>query len=177
MKADPNQPPVSLRCAILTIANRPREDTSGNYLSQAVQAAGHQLHAHERCAGDRYQIRKTLSDWIADPAVQVVLCTGGTGFSHDKATIPAITPLLDQTIPGFGELFRHLSWLDIGASSLQSDALCGTANGTLIFCLPGSTGACQLAWEKILLPQLDSRQQPCNFASAYRTHPEPATHA
>lgn len=170
MKADPNLPPVSLRCAVLTISNRrtPADDSSGAYFSTALQTAGHQLQARSLCSDNRYQIRKVLSDWIADPAIQVILCNGGTGFTHRKSTIAAVGPLLDNTIPGFGELFRHLSWLDIGASTLQSDALAGVANDTLVFCLPGSTGACRLAWEKILLPQLDSRQAPCNFASAYR---------
>ncbi|WP_345797068.1 molybdenum cofactor biosynthesis protein B [Castellaniella sp. MT123] len=174
MKADPTQPPVSLRCAILTISSRRKtpDDTSGDYLSTALRDAGHAVQARDLCPDDRYQIRRILSDWIADPTIQVILCNGGTGFTHRKSTIAAVTPLLDQVVSGFGELFRHLSWLDIGASSLQSDALCGTANDTLIFCLPGSTGACQLAWEKILRPQFDSRQQPCNFASVYRTHPE-----
>lgn len=170
MKADPTLPPVSLRCAVLTISSRRQaaEDTSGDYLCGALQEAGHVLHARELCSDDRYRIRKVLSNWIADPEVQVILCNGGTGFTHRKSTIAAVSPLLDQVIPGFGELFRHLSWQDIGASALQSDALGGLANDTLVFCLPGSTGACRLAWEKVLQPQFDSRQRPCNFASAYR---------
>lgn len=174
MKADPALPPVSLRCAVLTISSRrtAAEDTTGDYLATALAEAGHVPQARALCPDDRYRIRQVLSDWIADPAIQVILCNGGTGFSHRKSTIPAVTPLLDQVIPGFGELFRHLSWLDIGASSLQSDALGGTANDTLVFCLPGSTGACKLAWEKILQPQFDSRQRPCNFASAYRAPAE-----
>ncbi|CAM3790051.1 molybdenum cofactor biosynthesis protein B [Castellaniella denitrificans] len=170
MKANPALPPVSLRCAVLTISSRrtAAEDTTGDYLAAALGEAGHDLRARALCPDDRYRIRKVLSDWIADPDIQVILCNGGTGFTHGKSAIPAVTPLLDQVVPGFGELFRHLSWLDIGASSLQSDALGGMANDTLVFCLPGSTGACRLAWEKILLSQLDSRQLPCNFASAYR---------
>lgn len=170
MKADTTLPPVQLHCAVLTISSRrtAAEDTSGDYLADALQAAGHTLQARALCPDDRYRIRQVLSDWIADPDVHVILCNGGTGFGHNKSTIPAVTPLLDQVVSGFGELFRHLSWLDIGASALQSDALGGTANGTLVFCLPGSTSACRLAWEKILQPQFDSRQRPCNFASAYR---------
>ncbi|MFT0532992.1 molybdenum cofactor biosynthesis protein B [Castellaniella hirudinis] len=173
MKADPTLPPVSLRCAVLTISSRrtAAEDTSGDYLCAALKDAGHGLEARDLCVDNPYQIRKILSAWIADPAIQVILCNGGTGFTHEKSTIAAVTPLLDQAIPGFGELFRHLSWLDIGSSALQSDALGGTANQTLVFCLPGATGACRLAWEKILQPQLDSRQPPCNFATAYRKHP------
>lgn len=174
MKANTTLPPVSLRCAVLTVSSRrtAADDTTGDYLATALTQAGHTLQARALCPDDRYQLRRILSDWIADPAVQIILCNGGTGFTHGKSTIPAVLPLLDQTVPGFGELFRHLSWLDIGASSLQSDALGGTANDTLVFCLPGSTGACQLAWEKILLSQLDSRQLPCNFASAYRARTE-----
>ncbi|WP_322996328.1 molybdenum cofactor synthesis domain-containing protein [Castellaniella sp.] len=172
MKADPSLPAVSLHCAVLTISSRrtTADDSSGDYLSTALQDAGHILHTRGLCVDDRYQIRKVLSDWIADPAIEVIICNGGTGFTHEKSTIAAVSPLLDQAIPGFGELFRHLSWLDIGSSALQSDALGGTANHTLVFCLPGSTGACHLAWEKILQPQLNSRQPPCNFASAYRRH-------
>ncbi|WP_323029073.1 molybdenum cofactor biosynthesis protein B [Castellaniella defragrans] len=174
MKARPDLPPVSLRCAVLTISSRrtTAEDTTGDYLAAALAEAGHVLQARALCPDDRYRIRKVLSDWIADPDIQVILCNGGTGFTHGKSAIPAVTPLLDQVVPGFGELFRHLSWLDIGASSLQSDALGGMANDTLVFCLPGSTGACRLAWEKILQPQFDSRQLPCNFASAYRARTE-----
>ncbi|WP_368642340.1 molybdenum cofactor biosynthesis protein B [Castellaniella ginsengisoli] len=175
MKANPALPPVSLRCAVLTISSRrsAAEDTTGDYLADALSGAGHVLQARALCPDDRYQIRKVLSDWIADPAIQVILSNGGTGFTHGKSTISAVTPLLDQAVSGFGELFRHLSWLDIGASALQSDALGGTANDTLVFCLPGSTGACRLAWEKILLSQLDSRHPPCNFASAYRARTDP----
>ena len=174
MKADASLPPVSLHCAVLTISNRPAtaEDTSGDYLATALQDAGHVLQARAQCPGDRYRIRQVLSDWIADPDVHVIVCNGGTGYGPRKSTVAAVTPLLDQVVSGFGELFRHLSWLDIGASALQSDALGGTANDTLVFCLPGSTSACRLAWEKILLPQLDSRQPPCNFASAYRARTE-----
>jgi molybdenum cofactor biosynthesis protein B len=170
MKADPSKPPVRLRCAVLTISSRPdRQDTSGDFLAAALQQAGHHLQARALCPDDRYQIRRILSNWIADPDVQVILTNGGTGSSHGKSTVAAVSPLLDATIPGFGELFRHLSWLDIGSSALQSDALAGRANHALVFCLPGSTGACRLAWEKILQPQFDSHQRPCNFASEFRT--------
>ncbi|MGB7399335.1 molybdenum cofactor biosynthesis protein B [Castellaniella sp.] len=170
MKADSSLPPVNLQCAVLTISSRRQahDDTSGDYLAQALQAAGHTLQARDLCPDNRYQIRRILSDWIARADIQVILCNGGTGFTHQKSAIAAMAPLLDQTIPGFGELFRHLSWQDIGTSALQSDALGGQANDTLLFCLPGSTAACRLAWEKILLSQLDSRHPPCNFASVYR---------
>lgn len=169
MKAQPHQPPISLRCAVLTISDRrsATDDTSGDYLCTSLLAAGHQLHTRGISPDNIYQIRQTLSNWIADADVQVIIVNGGTGFSHRKSTVAAASALFDQTINGFGELFRHLSWLDIGSSSLQSDALAGTANNTLIFCIPGSTAACRLAWEKIIADQLDSRHGPCNFATLY----------
>uniref|UniRef100_UPI00334189E5 molybdenum cofactor biosynthesis protein B n=1 Tax=Castellaniella defragrans TaxID=75697 RepID=UPI00334189E5 len=170
MKADPALPPVTLGCAVLTISDRhtPADDTTGDYLCDSLRAAGHTPRTRTICRDDPYQIRKVLSDWIAEPGIQVVITNGGTGFSHRKSTVAAVTPLLDQTVPGFGELFRHLSWQEIGSSALQSEALAGLANDTLIFCLPGSPKACQLAWEGILREQLDSRHRPCNFAGAYR---------
>ncbi len=170
MKADPTLPPVTLGSAVLTISDRrtPEDDTTGDYLCDSLRTAGHPLQTRAICRDDIYQVRKVLSDWIADPAIQVILTNGGTGFSHRKSTVAAVTPLLDQAVPGFGELFRHLSWQEIGSSALQSEALGGLANGTLIFCLPGATRACRLAWESILREQLDSRHRPCNFATAYR---------
>lgn len=170
MKANPLLPSVSLHCAILTVSDRrsAADDTSGDYLCASVQAAGHQLKARTICPDNIYQIRKVLSDWIANPDIHIVLVNGGTGFSHRKSTVAAASALFDQTISGFGELFRHLSWLDIGSSSLQSDALAGSANNTLVFCMPGSTNACRLAWEKIIAEQLDSCHGPCNFAGSYR---------
>lgn len=169
-KADPALPLQPLNCAVLTISDSRRSDndTSGDYLANSLTAAGHRCVARAISRGDLYQIRKALSDWIADDAVQVILTNGGTGFSHQKSTAAAITPLLDQVITGFGELFRHLSYQDIGSSTIQSDAFAGTANGKLVFCLPGSTGACRTAWEGILKEQLDSRHRPCNFATHYR---------
>jgi len=104
-----------------------------------------------------------VSDWIVRPEVQVVLITGGTGFTGRDSTPEAITPLLDKLVDGFGELFRHVSWEEIGTSTLQSRALAGLANRTLVVCMPGSTGACRTAWGRILREQLDSRTRPCNF--------------
>ena len=168
-KADPNAPRVSLNCAVLTISDsRTAEtDTSGDYLAEAVAAAGHRCVRRDLSSGNIYDLRKIVSDWIADSEVQVVLTNGGTGFTHQKSTGAAITPLLDMTLTGFGELFRHLSYLEIGSSSLQSDAFAGVANDTLIFCMPGSTNACRTAWEGIIRDQLDSTHRPCNFATHY----------
>lgn len=169
MKASADQPKTSLTCAVLTVSDTrtPENDTSGDYLRDGLAAEGHQCVARAISAGNLYQIRKIISDWIANDSIQVILVNGGTGFSHQKATGAAITPLLDATITGFGELFRHLSYLDIGTSTLQSDAFAGAANDTLIFCMPGSTSACRTAWEGIIREQLDSTHRPCNFASHY----------
>jgi molybdenum cofactor biosynthesis protein B len=110
-----------------------------------------------------------LSQWIADDAVQAILVTGGTGFSGRDSTPEAAAVLFDKTIDGFGELFRHLSYSDIGTSTVQSRALAGLANNTVIFCMPGSTGACRTAWEGIIAEQLDSRHRPCNFVGVLKT--------
>lgn len=168
-KHRPDAPPVSLRIAVVTVSNRRQthNDDSGDYLADALAQAGHQCVQRSICPENIYDIRLALSHHIASPDVQVVITNGGTGFSHGQTTVAAIRPLLDHTFTGFGELFRHLSYLDIGSSSLQSDAFGGMANNTLVFCLPGSPGACRLAWERILREQLDSAHQPCNFASHY----------
>jgi molybdenum cofactor biosynthesis protein B len=113
---------------------------------------------------DRFLLRAALSNLIADPNVQVVLMTGGTGFTGRDSTPEAVAPLLETKIDGFGELFRQLSYAEIGTSTLQSRALGGLVNNTLVFCMPGSTGACRTAWEGILKTQLDSTHRPCNFA-------------
>ncbi|HRL22431.1 MAG TPA: molybdenum cofactor biosynthesis protein B [Alcaligenes sp.] len=168
-KAQPDLPAASLAAAVLTISDKrgPNDDTSGDYLAASLQNSGHRCVQRAISRDDIYAVRAILSQWIANPDIQIILCNGGTGFSHKKSTIAAVTPLLDQVITGFGEQFRYLSFQDIGSSALQSDALAGTANQTLIFCLPGSPGACTLAWEGILRQQLDSRHRPCNFASQY----------
>jgi len=108
-------------------------------------------------------MRAVASQWIADPKVQIILTTGGTGFTGRDSTPEALLPLLDKTIVGFGELFRQISLEDIGTSTIQSRAFAGLANRTVIFCVPGSTGACNTAWEGIIQQQIDSRTRPCNF--------------
>jgi molybdenum cofactor biosynthesis protein B len=162
--------PISLRCAVFTISSRrtAEDDSSGDLLAECVQAAGHQLVRRAIVPDNLYQIRRVLSDCIADGEVQVVLTNGGTGFAANNVVPEAVLPLLDREIPGFGELLRQLSHEDIGSSALQARSLGGLANDTLIFCLPGSPGACALAWHGILAEQLDSRHKPCNFASRFR---------
>ena len=154
-----------LRITVLTVSDTRNEqtDTSGKYLVNALQEAGHCYEDKIIVKDDIYQIRAITSAWIASNDVDVILLTGGTGFTSRDSTPEAIIPLLDKTIEGFGELFRHLSYADIGTSTVQSRALAGLANNTLVVCMPGSTGACKLAWESILQEQLDSRHSPCNF--------------
>lgn len=160
-----------LRVAVLTVSDTRTEqdDSSGQFLVEALQAEGHQMGEKSIVKDDVYQIRAVLSGWIADAAIDAVLITGGTGFSGRDSTPEAITPLFDKIIDGFGELFRHFSLEDIGTSTVQSRALGGFANNTVIFAMPGSTGACRLAWDKILREQLDSRHRPCNFVGVLTT--------
>ena len=157
---------LPLKIAILTVSDSRGEDqdTSGHFLRESAESAGHQVVAKAIVPDDLYQLRAVVSRWIADPEVNVVLSTGGTGVTGRDSTPEAVLPLFDKAIEGFGELFRQLSFAEIGASTIQSRALAGLANGTFVFCLPGSTGACRTAWEQILRPQLDIRTRPCNFA-------------
>lgn len=156
---------VPLHICVLTVSDtRNREtDTSGQRLQDLLQEAGHQLHQRELVKDDIYQIRAVISNWIVDTQAQVILITGGTGFAGRDSTVEAVTPLFDKTVVGFGELFRQVSYEEIGTSTIQSRATAGLANRTLIFCLPGSTGACTTAWQRIIKDQLDSRHRPCNF--------------
>jgi molybdenum cofactor biosynthesis protein B len=160
---------IALACAVLTVSNTrtAADDTGGDLLAERIAAAGHRTVRREIVADDIYQIRRAVSDCIADPQIQVVISTGGTGFSLRNSVPEAVGVLLDQQIPGFGELFRQLSYADVGSSALQSRALAGFANRTLIFCLPGSTGACKLAWDSLIAEQLDSGHKPCNFATHF----------
>ena len=128
-----------------------------------MTAAGHQLNDRRICPDDRYQIRSELSQWIANPSVDVVITSGGTGLTGRDGTPEAIAPLLDKTIDGFGELFRVLSYESIGSSTLQSRCLAGVANGTIVFVLPGSLDAVQTAWDRLISSQLDTNTRPCNL--------------
>lgn len=156
---------MSLVIALLSVSDTRTlaDDRSGDVLQQRLEQDGHRLHERLIVPDDRYQIRAALSSWIADPAVQVVISSGGTGLTGRDGTPEAVTPLLDKTIAGFGELFRVLSFETIGTSSLQSRCLAGVANGTLIFVLPGSTDAVETAWDRLIHAQLDATTRPCNL--------------
>lgn len=165
MTATPDFIPLSL--CVLTVSDTRTEanDTSGDYLAEAIATEGHRLHARAISPDDRYRLRAIVSAWIADPHVDGILVTGGTGFTGRDSTPEALRPLLDKEMPGFGEMFRAISIEEIGTSSLQSRAFAGLANGTFLFALPGSTSACRTAWERILRAQLDARTRPCNLAT------------
>jgi molybdenum cofactor biosynthesis protein B len=156
---------VPLRIAVLTVSDSRTEDTdkSGKLLVSRLSEAGHELHQKVIVPDDIYRIRAVISGWICDEDPQAVITTGGTGVTGRDGTPEAIAPLLDKQIEGFGEMFRMLSYDSIRTSTLQSRALAGVANGTYIFCLPGSSGACAEGWDKLLSHQLDYRTGPCNL--------------
>jgi len=156
---------IPLNIAVLTISDSRTEsdDTSGGYLVKALEETGHRLAEKRIVPDDIYQIRAAVSTWIADPQVNAVVTTGGTGITGRDGTPEAVAPLLDKEIEGFGELFRAISYQQIRTSSLQSRAVAGVANSTFIFCLPGSSGACRTGWEEIIREQLDNRHMPCNL--------------
>lgn len=160
---------IPVAIAVLSVSDTRNEetDTSGRLLVERVEAAGHRLAGKVILPDDVYRVRAQVSHWIADPAVQAVLITGGTGLTARDRTPEAIRPLLDKEIDGFGELFRSLSYPEIRASTVQSRVLAGIANATFVFCIPGSTNACRLAWDGILKEQLDSRTKPCNFVQLF----------
>lgn len=162
---------IPLSVAVLTVSDSRTEETdsSGRYLVESLQQAGHTLVEKRIVVDDCYLIRAVVAAWIADASVDVVLITGGTGFTRRDSTPEAVAVLFDKAIDGYGELFRQLSYNEIGTSTLQSRAVAGLANDTLVFCMPGSGNACKTAWEKILCEQLDSRHGPCNFAAVLGT--------
>ncbi|MBQ26422.1 molybdenum cofactor biosynthesis protein B [Alcanivorax sp.] len=159
-----------LALAVLTVSDTrtPQTDTSGDLLVQRLEDAGHTLAARQIVKDDVYQLRKVVSDWIADDSIQIILTTGGTGFSGRDSTPEALSVLFDKHIEGFGELFRQVSVEDIGSSTIQSRCLAGLANRTVIFCLPGSNNACATGWDRIIQEQLDARHRPCNFVAQVR---------
>ncbi|ATE73050.1 molybdenum cofactor biosynthesis protein B [Lysobacter capsici] len=158
---------IPLNLCVLTVSDSRSlaEDSSGDYLIQSLTDAGHRLVERKLLPDDRYKLRAAVSQWIADDGVDGILVTGGTGFTGRDSTPEALLPLLDKEMPGFGELFRAISYDEIGTSTLQSRAFAGLANATFLFCLPGSTSACRTAWEKIVSAQLDARTRPCNLAT------------
>jgi molybdenum cofactor biosynthesis protein B len=156
---------VPVDIAVMTVSDtRTLEtDTSGQALVDMLTAARHRLAERLIVPDDKYRIRYEVSRWILDPQVQAIITTGGTGLTGRDSTPEAIAPLFDKPIEGFGELFRWLSYQTIGTSTIASRALAGVANGTFVFCLPGSTGACKDAWDGIIRQQLDRRNRPCNL--------------
>ncbi|MCU7905513.1 MAG: molybdenum cofactor biosynthesis protein B [Candidatus Thiodiazotropha sp. (ex Epidulcina cf. delphinae)] len=160
---------VPLNLAVLTVSDSRTEETdkSGRTLKERALEAGHRVVDKVIVPDDIYRMRAVVSRWIADSDVHVIVSTGGTGITGRDSTPEALLPLFDKAIEGFGELYRSISLEEIGASSIQSRAIAGLANGTLIFCLPGSTGACRTGWDKILKDQLDMRTRPCNFAQMF----------
>lgn len=166
MKAKADTPFVALNIAVLTVSDTRTfdTDTSGQLFVDRLSAAGHRLAERVLLKDDLYKIRAQVATWIADDNVQVVLITG-TGFTGRDSTPEAVACLLDKQVEGFGELFRQISVADIGTSTVQSRALAGLANGTLVCCLPGSTNAVRTGWDGILAEQLDARHRPCNFVA------------
>lgn len=162
----PDRQFIPLTIAIMTVSDTRTEETdkSGQLLVDRLTGAGHHLAEKVIVPDNIYRIRAIVSQWIVNEAVQVVITTGGTGLTGRDGTPEAISPLLDKEIQGFGELFRMISYHEIKTSTIQSRTLAGVANGTYIFCLPGSTGACQTGWDLILKDQLDYTHRPCNFA-------------
>src|SRR5690554_3379281 len=148
---------LAVNAAVVTVSDTRQEDTdtSGRYLAQQLEAVGHRVVSKCIVKDDLYKLRALVAGLIADDEVQVILVTGGTGFTHRDNTVNAITPLLDKTIDGFGEVFRYLSYQEIGSSTVQSRAFAGISNDTLVCCVPGSTGACRTAWEGLIAQQLD----------------------
>lgn len=165
MKAKADSPFVPLNIAVLTVSDTRtfETDTSGQMFVDRLTAAGHGLIERVLLKDDLYKIRAQVATWIADDEVQVVLITGGTGFTGRDSTPEAVACLLDKQVDGFGELFRQISLPDIGTSTIQSRALAGLANGTLVCCLPGSTNAVRTGWDGILSDQLNNSFRPCNF--------------
>ena len=159
--------PIPLNVAVLTVSDTrtPKTDTSGAAAVQALEAGGHKVVARVILPDDTERLRQQFQSWIADDGVAVVISTGGTGITRRDVTPEALAPLVSKEISGFGELFRMLSYEDIGASTIQSRAVGAICEKTLVFLLPGSTGAVRLAMDKILSPQLNSNTKPCNFVS------------
>ncbi|MFZ0467913.1 MAG: molybdenum cofactor biosynthesis protein B [Thiogranum sp.] len=156
---------IPLNIAVMTVSDTRTEenDTSGKVLADRLTGAGHRLADKVIVRDDIYAIRAAVSGWIADPGVEAVISTGGTGVTGRDGTPEAVQVLLDKRIEGFGEIFRMLSYEEIRTSTIQSRALAGVANGTMVFCVPGSSGACRTAWDKLIAYQLDYRTRPCNL--------------
>lgn len=155
--------PVSIAVLTISDSRTAQDDKSGDLLVDRIARAGHDFVEKRIAKDDIHEIRAAVGQWIVDPSVQVILTTGGTGVTGRDGTPEAIRPLLDKEISGFGEMFRVLSYEKIKTSTLQSRAFAGVANGTYLFCLPGSSGACADAWDMLICHQLDYRSRPCNL--------------
>jgi len=164
-KIDELRPFIPVRIAVLTVSDTrgPSDDRSGDSLARMLADAGHQLAARALVKDEVPAIRAAVERWIADPAIDVIITTGGTGFTGRDVTPEAVKPLFEKEIDGFATIFHIISFQKVGTSTIQSRACAGLARGTYIFCLPGSPGACKDAWEEILKWQLDNRHTPCNF--------------
>lgn len=165
MPIDESRPFIAVRIALLTISDTRTlaDDLSGDLLAGRIEAAGHVLAARGIVTDDADRIIEALAGWIEDTGVDCVITTGGTGVTGRDVTPEAVEAVCDKIIPGFGEMFRWLSFQSIGVSTIQSRAIAGVAAGTYIFALPGSRGAVKDGWDQILVHQLDNRFQPCNF--------------
>ncbi len=165
--AHADRPFVPLNVAVLTVSDTrtPETDTSGALIAERLAAAGHTIAARLILPDDLERLRTQVRAWIDDPNVHAVISTGGTGLTKRDITPEALTPFFTKPVPGFGELFRMLSYAEIGSSTIESRAVAGIAGDTLVFCLPGSTGACRLGMDKIILEQLDARFRPCNLVA------------
>lgn len=158
---------IPLRVAVITISDSrtPENDTSGDYLADSLQEEGHQVPYRKIVKDDKYVLRAEFSALIANGDIDIIVSTGSTGLTGRDIAPEALEPLFDKSIDGFGELFRSASLPDIGAATIQSRAFAGLANATVIFCIPGSPGACRTGWEEVIRPQLDARTRPCNLAN------------
>jgi molybdopterin adenylyltransferase len=154
-----------LNIAVLTVSDSRSEadDKSGRLLVERLTKAGHHCAEKRIVPDDVYRIRAVVAGWIADPEVHAVITTGGTGVTGRDGTPEAVQPLLDKLLEGFGEVFRTISYQQIRTSTIQSRAIAGVANGTYVFCVPGSSGACATAWDELIEAQLDLRTRPCNL--------------
>jgi molybdenum cofactor biosynthesis protein B len=168
---------IPLNIAVLTVSDTRTEenDTSGQALVTRLTQTGHHLADKAIVIDDLYQLRAQVSKWIADDSINVILSTGGTGFTARDNTPEALTPLFDKNIEGFGEVFRHVSLSEIGTSTIQSRAFGGIANKTVVLCVPGSTNACKTAWDKVIQEQLDASHRPCNFVPHLNLSAESST--
>jgi molybdenum cofactor biosynthesis protein B len=164
-KIDELRPFIAVRIGVLTVSDTrgPSDDRSGDALARMLADAGHQLAGRALVKDEVPAIRAAVERWIADPAIDVIITTGGTGFTGRDVTPEAVKPLFEKEIDGFATIFHVVSFQKVGTSTIQSRACAGLARGTYIFCLPGSPGACKDAWEEILKWQLDNRHTPCNF--------------